>query len=398
MKTILTCLFLCIAALWFGKRQQGRIEALERRLIPLERPHRMGDRADRDAGADGYRTKSRERAGVPTAAEVYETVLSLLEGPRSVSGGPEVVMANRKAFQAILRLDLAGQEELIRLIAHSNDPKLNRDRALYKCEQINVCLCAMADRHPEAVLAYLRDCDGRIGKFYQNWIDPNGMIRYAIRRMCEWNPAAGLDALVEMAADPKRPDGSRQGGYDATEILTAVAEHDPDLALTTIPRLPEACRIEPLRRLLQKADSDEECARRFQLLRHGLRDDSAAMTTAVGTLLNDVIKRNMSWRKTTAWMEGLQLTDQEKLHTAAVFRWGLGGDAGEDLSFGAVKWLAGYLPPSKERDFILWTNASQGLWMAMDPAGVKAFLEQQSIDGEEMERLEREGFMKPYWQ
>jgi hypothetical protein len=388
MKTALACILLCIAALIFGKRQNSRITDLEQRIATTEVPFRM-ERPNPDDVVADYRSKYRQRLATLKAPEVFETVLSLAK-TRNVIGGPQVVMDNREAFQAMLKLDLEGQKELIRLIATSNDSRLAKGRdTLRKCEQINVCLCAMADRHPKVALEHLRNCDEWIGKFYQNWMQPDHMIDYTIRRLCEHDPTAGLKELATQAgmSDPK-------GGFHATDILIKIAETDPELALETIPRLPVASRVEPLRRLLEKADSNEECTRRFQSLRQGLRDDSAAMETAFSTLLGNVSQRNKSWRKSADWIVALNLSDEEKLGVAKGLR-GL-GEGGVDGHPEPTQWLADYLPPSKERSFILWLNVRQGIWGAMDPQAAEAFLRKNSIDEEEMKRLADEKFLYPH--
>jgi hypothetical protein len=299
-------------------------------------------------------------------------------------------MENREAFQAMLKLDLVGQKELIRLIATSNDPRLGSGRdTLQKCEQINVCLCAMADKHPRVALEYLRNCDEMIGKFYRSWMEPGPMISYAIRRLCEQDPATGLNELVTQAGK-----SDSESAFNALEILTSVAESEPDLAIETIPQLPVGSRIDPLRRILEQTDSDEECTRRFQSLRNGLRDDPASLETAFSTLFRNVSKRSNSWQKTADWIESLNLSNEEKLRVAKGLR-GL-GKGGVDGHPEPTQWLAEYMPPSKERSFILWQNVRHGIWRHMDPQAAEAFLRKNSIDEEEMKRLEREGFLRPY--
>jgi hypothetical protein len=390
MKTSLVCLILCIAALIFGKRQQSRIAELEQRIAATEIPFRSVRPSPDNAAAD-YRSKYRQREASLSAPEVFETVLSLVDRKRSVSSGPRVVMENREAFQAMLKLDLAGQKELIRLIATSNDPRLGSGRhTLHKCEQINVCLCAMADKHPEVALEYLRNCDEKIGEFYRESMGPESMIEYAIRRISENDPVAGLDQLVLEVNKPKESGME----HSMTVTLISIAEREPDLVLQTIGRLPEAMQTDPLRRILEKTDSDEECSRRFQNLRSSLKDDPGAMETAFATLLRNVSKRNHSWRKSAAWFEGLNLSNEEKLLASKGLR-GL-GERGVDGHPEPTQWLADYLPPSKERSFILWQNVRHGIWRHMDPQAAEAFLRKNSIDEEEMKRLESEGFLRPY--
>jgi hypothetical protein len=200
----------------------------------------------------------------------------------------------------------------------------------------------------------------------------------------------GLDQLVLEANKPKESGME----HSMTETLISIAEREPDLVLQAIGRLPEAMQTDPLRRILEETDSDEECSRRFQNLRSSLRDDPAALETAFSTLLGNVSKRNQSWRKTAAWIESLSLSNEEKLRAARGLR-GL-GEGGVDGHPEPTQWLAEYLPPSKERSFILWLNVRQGIWGAMDPQAAEAFLRKNSIDEEEMKRLESERFLRPY--
>lgn len=389
MKTAFACLCLCIAALIFGKRQSSRIADLEQCIATSEVPVRMELRRNADDENADYRGRYRQRKATLSAPEVFEIILPLVKN-QGASSGPDVVMANREIFQAMLKLDLAGQKELIRLIITSNDPRLGNHRdTLRKCEQISVCLCAMADRHPEVALEYLRNCDEMIGKFYQDLMGTDGMISYAIRRLCEYDPTAGLNGLVAVAGK-----GDSESGFPATDILVKVAESEPELALETISRLPVASRIEPLRRILEETDSNEECTRRFQSLRNSLRDDPAAMEAAFSTLLGNVSKRNMSWRKSADWIEALNLSNEERIHVAR----GLGGlgEGGVDGHPEPTQWLAGYLPPSKERSFILWRNVRHGIWRHMDPQAAEGFLRKNSIDEEEMKRMADEKFLYPH--
>ena len=389
MKTILVCIILSIAALLFGKRQQTRIAELEQRVATVDAPVRMESRRPVETETTDYRSKYRHRDATLTAPEVFETILSLVQS-RGVTNGPGVVMHNREAFQAMLKLDLAGQKELIRLIATSDDPRLGEGRDLSKVEQINVCLCAMADRHPETALEYLRNSNDLIGKFFRNWGGPDAMIHYAIRRLCERDPMRGLNELVAEAGR----DGEPAGASQTAKILAGVAEYEPEMALETIPRLPDELRPESLRSVLSKAVTDDERTRYFQIIRNGLRGDRKSLEMAFRTLLHSY--RNVrdqaeprSWKDRAKWLEGLNLTDDEKMAYAPC-------EYGDDIadSQDVARWLADFMPPSKERDFLLWMK-TQGFWMATDSEAAKAFLRKHAIDEEEMKRLADEGFLRP---
>lgn len=390
MKTAFACIILCIAALLFGKHQQSRIADLKQRIATVDAPVRMESRRIAETETSGYRSKYRHRETTMSAPEVFETILSLVQS-RGVTNGPGVVMHNREAFQAMLKLNLAGQKELIRLIATSDDPRLGEGRdALRKVEQINVCICAMADRHPETALEYLRNSDDLIGKFFRNWGGTDAMIHYAIRRLCERDPMQGLNELVAEA----RRDGEPMCASQTAKILAGVAEHEPELALETIPLLPDELRPEALRSVLSKAVTDDERTRYFQTVRNGLRGDRESLEMAFRTLLHS--NRNVrdqaeprSWKDRAKWLEGLNLTDDEKMAYAPCEY----GDNVAD-SPDVARWVADFMPPSKERDFLLWMK-TQGFWMATDSEAAKAFLHQHFINAEEMQQLADEGFLRP---
>jgi DNA-directed RNA polymerase specialized sigma24 family protein len=130
----------------------------------------------------------------------------------------------------------------------------------------------------------------------------------------------------------------------------------------------------------------------LQRLARDLKSQSS--DTAFSTLLGYVSMRNKYWRKSAAWIESLNLSDEEKLRVAKGLR-GLGDD-GVDGSPEPTQWIADYLPPSKERSFILWLSVRHGVWGAMDQPAAEAFLRKNSIDEAEMARLESEGFLRPY--
>lgn len=286
----------------------------------------------------------------------------------------------------MVQLDLAGQEELIRLIARSDDLKFKGD-SLYKCEQINVCICAMADRHPEAALDFLLNCDERIGKFYAGRMESESMVQYVILRLCDRNPQAGLDALVENASRPSEFSASSS----TAQLLVQVATHEPELVLDTICRLPEDQRPESLRAVLFQAETTETCTRMFQTLRSQLSSDSESMKTTLTSLGQNIVNREKSWDAMVGWMQQLNLSDSEKLTSAAALNSGMNDSSlhGQELADKVM----GFLPPSKERDYLVWRSVTV-FSSTYDPPVRSAFLKAQGIDDAEMLKLDRNGFLR----
>ena len=388
MKTSLTCLGLLVVAVLLGKHQQKRIAALEQ-LLAAAHPSEplMAARGDRDDQEPDYRTKYQKHSRPPSVSEVYQTVVGSLKTGKGVLGGPVAVMENREAFRAIMQLDLADQQELIRLIARSDDPKFQGD-SLYKCEQINVCLCAMADRHPEMALDDLRHSDEKIGRFYRGRMTMDPMVGYVILRLCDRNPQAGLDALVEQANKK-----SESWGADSTaNLLCDVARRQPDRVIETIGKLPADQRQESLRMVLSQVETTEESTRMFQALRNPLASDQAALRTALTSLCENFATRDRSWEHILGWLQTLNLSDKEKLCAAhAVNNWMSDASIhGQEL---AAKVLD-FMPPSKERDYLVW-RAVTFFGNPNDSAAGSEYLKQLNIDHEEMLRLARDEYLRP---
>ena len=387
MKTSLSCLGLLIIALLVGKRQQAQIMAVEQQLAAVSLPKPMkAARRDRDDPETNYRTKYQKRSTPLRAPEVFETVVKFLKPGRSVTGGSAAVMENREAFRAIIQLDLAGQEELIRLIAQSDDPKFRGD-SLYKCEQINLCLSAMADRHPGTALAYLKNCDEKIGSFYSERMEPGSMVHYAILRLCDHDPQAGLEALVEQA-------NQKSDSWSASttaQLLATVAKHEPELVIETMHKLPVEQRPESLRIVLSQVETNDEATRIFNTLRNQLSSDSASTKATLTSLCENIANREKSWDPMFGWLGNLNLSDKEKLSAAYAVNNGMSKSSlhGQEL---AAK-LLDYLPPSKERNYLVW-RAMTVFASPQDTAVRSDFLKQQGINHEEMLKLDRDEYLR----
>lgn len=384
MKTFLACAAIVTLALLAGLRQQRHLSALERKITAL--PPRATVTAAADRGQDSVNAlpgKSRTRPVPIRAAEVYQTIIAELDTRgRGVNGGSACIQENRVAFSAMMKLDLAGQKELISLLANSTDPKFRE--ALFKCEQINVCLCAMADRHPGTALEYLEHADEKIGPFYNDRMSPEPMVQYVLFRLCDHDAVAGMDALVRTAERHKESWGSSE----TAQMISKVNEQDAELALGTIGRLPEDKRPDSWRILVQQAETNEECGRIFNHVRGAPLPDQAKMTGILQPLFANVRGRMESWQDFASWLDGMNLSAEEKKMAAAA----LPGDMDDEKH--VAKWLLDSIPASRERNYLLWRTTT-GLWRAADPSAVELMLRQQGIDPEEMSELNREGYLRP---
>jgi hypothetical protein len=387
MRTSLTCLGLLIVALLVGKHQKTQIAVMERRLTAVNSIElMMTARGGRDEPETNYRKKYQKRSVPPSAREVYQTVVSFLKTGRGVTSGPGAIMENREAFRAIMQLDLAGQQELIRLIARSDDPKFRGD-PLYKCEQINVCLGAMADRHPEMALDFLRHHDEKIGRFYSERLEQAAMMNYAILRLCGRNPQAGLDALVEQA----NPSSESWSADTTAQLLATVAKQEPERVLDTLGKLPADHRQASLRLVFSQVETDEVSTRMLQALRNQFSSDQASLKTALTGICQNMADRGKSWDHMLGWLENLHLTDREKLGAAYVVNNWMSNSSMQGQELAAQ--VLGFLPASKERNYLVW-RAVTAFGDQDDLVARADFLKQQNINHEEMLKLDRDGYLR----
>ena len=386
MKTRIICVGMVMAALLLGMRQHEKIVELERKVEAVASPRVAREPGRRDGGPETVRLgKPRVRPMAPGAPEVFRTVLGLLnpDTHRSVSGGANSAMDHPEIFAAIMKLDLAGQNELIALIGNSNDPKFSDD--LYKCLLVNLCLCAMADRHPEVALEILNHANERIGRYFSKRMGPQPMIHYVMHRLSDLDPTAGMSALVASAAK----DADSWSGNDVAELIASVLERDPQLALETIGKLPESQQVESWRVAVAKAGTQEDCERVFRQLFVKPMSNRGKMIGILGALFGNVRKHAPSWDGFAAWLGGMTLSDEMKKSVAPALERVVAH--GEEEKIAA--WLLDSLPPSKERDYLVW-RTTIGFWAASGPAEAAALLREQGIDPEEMMELNRKGYLR----
>ena len=94
-----------------------------------------------------------------------------------------------------MQLDLAGLEELIQLVSKSKDPVFQREE-LVRCEQIVLCLTAIADTAPERAIELICHSKEQIGAFFPDrmWADP--LLKYVLTRFSDRDPQGALNAMI----------------------------------------------------------------------------------------------------------------------------------------------------------------------------------------------------------
>lgn len=385
MRAAIICLGIVVAALLVGMRQHKKISELEQKTAAMTTAGKLGELSQpRDRFGIVPQGKTHVRPVTPGAPEVFRTVLGLLDTKthKAVSGGSNSAIDHPEILAAIMKLDLAGQNELIALVAKSGDPKFSDD--LYKCMLINLCLCAMADRHPEVALEFLNHADERIGRFFNHRMGPEPMIHYVMRRLCDLDPVAGMNALAASVSK----DAGLWSGEEVAEMISTSMEREPDLALETIGKLPESQQLDSWRIVAEQAGTQEDCERVFRHLFEKPLSDRAKMTGILGPLFANVRKRVESWDEFAAWLGDMNLSDEMKKSVAPALQ--RAGALGEEKKI--AKWLLDSLPPSKERDYLVWRTTT-GFWEASAPAEAAMLLREQGIDPEEMLELNRKNYL-----
>ncbi len=386
MKTSLSCLGILIVALIFGRQQSARIADMKQRISSAQSVRNSkGFLRDPMSSGPTYRTKYERRSTHARAGDVFQSLVKLRAARTSVSAGPMAPTAieNKEALQAIMQLDLAGLEELIQLLAKSKDPVFQKEE-LVRCEQIVLCLTAIADTDPHRAIELICHSKEQIGAFFPDrmWADP--LLKYVLTRLSDHDPQGMLNALIRITAET--PEMMSVESYSMRELLGVIARNDPGLVLDTIQKLPEPTRPGIVESLEGQLETDDERMALFQAARERYGNQPAAMKGILTSLCRRFQFTRESPSESRKWVESLGMTDAEKLLAFDGLR-GLSvpPENGEEFT----KWFAKFMPESYERRELVW-KTSWG-WAQEDGASARKFLKELGIDGEELIRREMGG-------
>lgn len=384
MKTILICLALALLALTFGLLRQPRLAELKKQVaehVAKQGPDRTVNAIVDTETTRSFRSKKTTNGTSPAAS--LTSYITHKHSNSGVSGGAGSVMENREAFAEIMKLDLEGKHEFIRLVIRSEDTAFADN--LHRAEAINLCLCAMANHNPEEALAYLLNSDEKIGSFYADRMPIDSMVLYITVRLADLNPSAASEELLKIASREKPI--LNVDWY--SQIIDSIADRQPELAFETISRLPKDQQIPSWKAVIQKADTPEQLNNLFDAIRRTPLDDKAALTGLLHQIFRQKRDDDKSWTFFSTWLSERNLTEKEKQFVAPALVSVL--DVHEPPK--VAEWLINGLPQSQERDFLIW-RMTQGYWEATDPVAASKLLEEHSINSEEMHKLDREGFMR----
>ncbi|MFC7336876.1 hypothetical protein ACFQY0_06785 [Haloferula chungangensis] len=377
MRTILTCLAIGLIALIIGLARQSRVADLERLVAANEAALAAKHAKSSPESRSLIRPERRKSAERKSASEVLHYFINREDIPTQITSGAYAAIDNKPGFEEVLKLDLAGQHEFIKLVAESDSKAFGGD--LYRCEAINLCLCAMADRNPELALDYLVESDSKIGKFYGEWMAPSAMASYSLLRISQENPQLAAARLAQIADNDWQV---LEGGGNISEIINTIADSDLALAAETIGKLPEAHQTESWRTLIQNAKTKDHSTQTLNAFRANPPSDPAIANGLIGPLFFKLKGPETPWNEFQESLAELNLDETEiSRYAPAISQTRQLGEEPE-----VANWLLNHLPPSQDREFLLW-QTTQGFWEAKDPAGVAKFLQEQKIDPEEMTQL-----------
>jgi len=378
MKTSLTCLGILIAALILGNLQGARLEKLEQQ-IPSSAAAYRSKAYERDSAdhAPVYRSKYERTSKHAVAKDVFQSVLALLAGRKSVRTGDMVLMTdyNKDALKAIMQLDISGLKELITLISQSKDPVLNRN-SVSKYEQITLCIIALADQDPGYALDYVTNSKKEIDPKVFRDERTRMWLEYILIRLGDRDPQRALDGLVEVAGEWQRDDS-------VLTILAKLARQDPGLVLDTIDRLPDTKSQYFLESLAHSIESDDERTALFLALRDRYHSRPDQMKHGLASLFQRFDDARESPAELRKWADSLGMSDPEKLLIFdSLNRIYPGPTDGEAYA----RWFATFMPEGYSRKALVWKAVN--VWVRTQSDELKAieFLREQGIDPQEMIR------------
>lgn len=386
MKTSLACLGILIVALIFGQRQGARIATLEQRISSAQsawNSKRFLRESLRMESA--YSTKYERRSTHAKAADVFQSLLKFRLARTSVCAGPmaPTAMENKEALQTIMQLDLSALDELIQLISKSKDPVFQKEE-LVRCEQIVLCLTAIADTDPDRAIELICHSKEQIGAFFPDRMLADPLLKYVLTRLSDRDPQGALNALIRITAGT--PELMAVDSHNLKELLGVIARNDPGLVLDTIQKLPESARPGIVESLEEQLETDEERTGLFQAARERYGAQPASMKKILTILCKRFQNTRESALESRKWVESLGMTDAEKLLSYdGLKRLSVPPENGEEFT----KWFANFMPESNERRQLVWKTS--WTWAQKDGAGASAFLKELGIDGEEMMKREMGG-------
>lgn len=357
MKTLLACLMVIAAALWFGSQQRERIREL-RRLVDG-----AGSSSTFMAGHPEnpvFKTKSRTRPerNQVTVDEVFDEIMRIHNAPEKLPTQYslaiiEIASNNSGLLQKMSLLDAASLEQLIARILATPAPK-NSPLPLQKGQEITLCLIAMGTSDPSRALEILASAKQRFGDDQARHLAGEDLLSYVISNLAKRDPVAALEHLRKLVTQsPGDSSGTSGQTSGRTELYSLVARERPDLAVEAALQLPQEMAQSVFAGF--SAAVDEE-AQRTDLV-NSLRMEASRHPDLVKSALQSISGRYLYHQvrpeAAMEWIESLNLTDAEKLSLApSLFPDNIYRATGKD-QWAQIEWMVSYLPESEEKKRII---------------------------------------------
>ena len=158
-------------------------------------------------------------------------------------------------------------------------------------------------------------------------------------------------------------------------LLRQIAHRDPGMALDAITDLPDADREQNYQMIGYGLESDDERTSLFLAARERLDSHPAEMKQVLFSLCSRFNDPTRPVAETKEWLESLKMTESEKLIIAE----GVGRTSGDFNSDPVThaRWIAEFLPPSKERDGLIFGTLEP--LMQADPPGISALIKELGV-------------------
>lgn len=355
MKTLLACLFVIAAAVWFGSQQHERIRELRKLADGTGAPANVVTGME---GNPDFRTKSRSRPerNQVTVDEVFDEIMRIHSAPEKLPtrfspGIMQIAADNKELLQKMSRLDGASLEHLIGKIHACPAPEDHALRLqLQKGQEITLCLIAMGTSDPRRALEILTSAKQRFGDDQARHLAGEDLLSYVISNLAKRDPAAALEHLSQLATQwPGDSFGIRDQTSGRPELYSWVARENPDLAVQAALELPQETARSVFAGLSSKVDEEARRTDLVNSLRIVADRHPDLVKSALQSISGRYIYHQVRPEDAMKWIESLNLTDAEKLSLApSLFPDNIYQGLGKD-QWPQIEWMVSFLPESEEK-------------------------------------------------
>lgn len=353
MKTLLACLALIAAAVWFGSQQREHIRELRQLADGNGAPARPSTGLE---GNTDLKTKARTRPerNEVTTDGIFDEIMRTHNAPEKLPThfSPrimEIAADNRELLQEMSQLDATSLEKLIGKIHASPAPK-GSSLHLRKIQEIILCIIAMGTSDPGRALEILASAKQRFGEDEARHLVGEELLSYLISNLAKRDPTAALEHLRQIVT-PSPGDSSGTFGQTSgrAELYSLVARENPELAVQAALELPREMAQAVFTGLSSVVDEDAQRTDLVNSLRMEANRHPELVKSALQSISGRYQYHQVKPEAAMKWIESLNLTDAEKLSLApSLFPDIIYQALGKD-QWAQIEWMVSYLPESEEK-------------------------------------------------